>query len=60
MAIGVIAALAGALSWTLASGLWRRLPTSMGPAELNLIKNLLALALLLPLLPWLALLLLLR
>jgi drug/metabolite transporter (DMT)-like permease len=53
MAIGVIAALAGALSWTLASGLWRRLPTSLGPAELNLIKNLLALALLLPLLPWL-------
>jgi drug/metabolite transporter (DMT)-like permease len=51
MAIGVMAALAGALSWTLASGLWRRLPTSLGPAELNLLKNLLALALLLPLLP---------
>jgi DME family drug/metabolite transporter len=51
MAIGVMAALAGALSWTLASGLWRRLPTSLGPAELNLLKNLLALGLLLPLLP---------
>jgi DME family drug/metabolite transporter len=46
-----MAALAGALGWTLASGLWRRLPTSLGPAELNLLKNLLALALLLPLLP---------
>ncbi|MFM9102927.1 MAG: EamA family transporter [Cyanobium sp.] len=54
MALGVMAALAGALSWTLASGLWRRLPTSLGPAELNLLKNLLALGLLLPLLPWLA------
>lgn len=52
--MGVMAALAGALSWTLASGLWRRLPTSLGPAGLNLLKNLLALALLLPLLPWLA------
>ncbi len=46
-----MAALAGALGWTLASGLWRRLPTSLGPVELNLLKNLLALALLLPLLP---------
>jgi drug/metabolite transporter, DME family len=54
MAIGVMAALVGALSWTLASGLWRRLPTSLGPAELNLLKNLLALALLVPLLPLLA------
>jgi DME family drug/metabolite transporter len=51
MALGVMAALAGALSWTLASGLWRRLPTSLGSAELNLLKNLLALVLLLPLLP---------
>ena len=47
MALGVMAALAGALSWTLASGLWRRLPTSLGSAELNLLKNLLALVLLL-------------
>lgn len=54
MAIGVMAALAGALSWTLASALWRRLPTSLGPAELNLLKTLLALALLAPLLPLLA------
>lgn len=50
MAIGVAAALAAALCWTLASGLWRRLPTSLGPAELNLLKNLIALALQLPLL----------
>ena len=50
MAIGVAAALAAALCWTLASGLWRRLPTSLGPAELNLLKNLIALALQVPLL----------
>lgn len=45
VAIGVAAALAAALCWTLASSLWRRLPTSLGPAELNLLKNLIALAL---------------
>ena len=50
VAIGVAAALAAALCWTLASGLWRRLPTSLAPAELNLLKNLIALALQLPLL----------
>lgn len=50
MAIGVAAALAAALCWTLASALWRRLPTSLGPAELNLLKNLIALALQVPLL----------
>ena len=50
MAIGVAAALAAALCWTLASGLWRRLPTSLAPAELNLLKNLIALALQVPLL----------
>jgi drug/metabolite transporter (DMT)-like permease len=50
VAIGVAAALAAALCWTLASGLWRRLPTSLGPAELNLLKNLIALAVQLPLL----------
>lgn len=44
------AALLAALGWTLASGLWRRLPTSLGPAQLNLLKNLIALALQLPLL----------
>jgi drug/metabolite transporter (DMT)-like permease len=48
--IGVLAALAAALCWTLASGLWRRLPTSLGPGQLNLLKNLVALALQLPLL----------
>jgi drug/metabolite transporter (DMT)-like permease len=49
------AALAAALCWTLASLLWRRLPTSLGAVQLNLLKNLLALALQLPLalaLPW--------
>ena len=48
MAIGVAAALTAALCWTLASSLWRRLPTSLGPAELNLLKNLIALTLQLP------------
>ncbi len=49
------AALAAALCWTLASLLWRRLPTSLPAVSLNLLKNLLAFALLLPLvvfLPW--------
>jgi len=44
------AALAAALCWTLASLLWRRLPTSLSAARLNLLKNLLALAMLVPLL----------
>ena len=48
--IGVVAALAAALCWTLASSLWRRLPTSLGPGQLNLLKHLVALALQLPLL----------
>ena len=48
--IGVGAALAAALCWTLASALWRRLPTSLGPAQLNLLKNLVALAFQLPVL----------
>ena len=42
------AALAAALCWTVASGLWRRLPTSLTGPQLNLLKNLLALALQLP------------
>jgi len=49
------AALAGALCWTLASLLWRRLPTSLSAVRLNLLKNLLAFGLQLPLvalLPW--------
>ena len=52
---GVLAALAAALCWTLASTLWRRLPTSLTAVQLNLLKNLLALVLLAPalaLLPW--------
>lgn len=46
MVIGVAAALGAALGWTLASSLWRRLPPSLGVARLNLLKNLLALAML--------------
>jgi drug/metabolite transporter, DME family len=46
---GVLAALAAAFCWTLASSLWRRLPTSLSAAQLNLLKNLLALAVQLPL-----------
>jgi drug/metabolite transporter (DMT)-like permease len=45
----VLAALAAAFCWTLASSLWRRLPTSLSAAQLNLLKNLLALAVQLPL-----------
>lgn len=52
MLTGALAALGAALCWTLASGLWRRLPTSLGAAELNLLKNLLALGLLAPPLIW--------
>lgn len=43
------AALTAALCWTLASLLWRRLPTSLSAARLNLLKNLLALAMQWPL-----------
>ncbi|MCP9849836.1 DMT family transporter [Cyanobium sp. Morenito 9A2] len=50
MSLGALAALAAALCWTLSTSLWRRLPTSLGPAQLNLLKNLLALALLGPVL----------
>lgn len=51
----VAAGLAAAFCWAFASLLWRRLPTSLSAARLNLLKNLLAVALLLPLalaLPW--------
>lgn len=48
MLSGVGAALAAALAWTLASFLWRRLPTSLTAAQLNLLKNGLGLLLLLP------------
>jgi drug/metabolite transporter (DMT)-like permease len=54
---GALAALAAALCWTLASFCWRRLPSSLGASELNLLKNALGLVLLLPvqLLHWQAL-----
>lgn len=53
----VLAALAAALCWTLSSLIWRRWPTTLTASELNLLKNLVALALQLPLLlllaqPW--------
>jgi drug/metabolite transporter (DMT)-like permease len=53
--IGVLAALAAALCWTLSSALWRQLPTSLSAPQLNLLKNWLALLLLAPALllrPW--------
>jgi len=49
------AGLAAAFCWTVASLLWRRLPTSLSAVQLNLLKNLLALGLQLPFilaLPW--------
>ena len=52
---GALAALAAALCWTLASSLWRCLPTSLSAAQLNLLKNGLAVLLILPLMagrPW--------
>ena len=55
MFTGALAALAAALCWTAASSLWRGLATSLSASQLNLLKNLLALALLAPgllLLPW--------
>lgn len=53
--MGAAAGLGAAFCWTLASQIWRRLPTSLDAARLNLIKNLLASVLLLPaalFLPW--------
>ena len=49
-AVATAAALAAAFCWTLASLLWRRLPTALPAPHLNLLKNLLALAVQLPLL----------
>lgn len=52
---GILAALAAALCWAVSSSLWRRIPTSLTAAQLNLLKNLLAVGLQLPLLllvPW--------
>ena len=53
----MLAALAAALCWTLSSLIWRNWPTRLTASELNLLKNLVALALQLPLLlllaqPW--------
>ncbi len=53
--MGVIAGLVAALAWTLASSLWRGLSTSLTALELNGLKNVIACALLLPVLialPW--------
>jgi DME family drug/metabolite transporter len=53
--VAAVAGLGAALCWTLASLLWRQVPTSLTAAHLNLLKNLLAFALLLPLAlrePW--------
>ena len=47
---GVVAALAAALCWAVSSSLWRRLPTSLSAAQLNLVKNLLAVGIQLPVL----------
>lgn len=45
-----MAALAAALCWAVSSSLWRRLPTSLSASQLNLVKNLLAVGLQLPVL----------
>ena len=45
---GVVLALLAALCWTLASGLWRRVPTSLSALQLNLLKNLIGALSLLP------------
>ena len=53
--IGVMAALAAALAWTTASGLWRSLSDQGSALQLNALKNGLATLLFLPvlaLLPW--------
>jgi DME family drug/metabolite transporter len=53
--LAVQAALAAALCWTVSSLLWRRCPTSLSSARLNLLKNLIALGLQWPVLllfPW--------
>ena len=52
MLIGVVAALLAAFCWTIASGLWRRVPTSLSALQLNLLKNLIGSLSLLPVLLW--------
>lgn len=49
-ATSAVAALAGALCWTLATLLWRRIPATLTATQLNLCKTLLAFLLQLPLL----------
>ena len=48
MLMGVVLALLAALCWTVASGLWRRVPTSLSALQLNLLKNLIGALSLLP------------
>lgn len=48
--MGVIAGLAAALAWTVASSLWRSLSTSLNALQLNGLKNAIACLLLLPVL----------
>ena len=53
--MGVLAGLAAALAWTLASSLWRSLSTSLTALQLNGLKNAIACVLLLPAfvaIPW--------
>ncbi len=53
--MGILAGLVAALTWTLASSLWRGLATSLNAIQLNGLKNAIACAALLPVLitlPW--------
>lgn len=53
--MGVLAGLAAALAWTMASSIWRGLSTSLNALQLNGLKNAIACLLLLPVLitiPW--------
>ena len=52
MLIGALAALLAALCWTISSGIWRRVPTSLSALQLNLLKNLIGGLTLLPVLFW--------
>ena len=52
MLIGAVAALLAAFCWTLSSGIWRRVPTSLSALQLNLLKNLIGSLTLLPVLLW--------
>ena len=39
MLIGAVAALLAAFCWTLSSGIWRRVPTSLSALQLNCSKT---------------------